>query len=109
MAMEEEDEDLPPLTDLESNKSLKQRDKISKMQWHQKPNKKQVFGPPRGHKVRAVNEMDFAAALKKVKRTGETAQNFRDMITVMFTVLIVFVDLIDRRASPFAPFQSISS
>ena len=52
--------------------------------------------------------MDFAAALKKVKRTGETAQNFRDMITLMFTVLIIFY-LIDRCANPFAPFQSISS
>jgi len=32
MEMEEEDEDLPPLTVLESDKSLKQRNKISKMQ-----------------------------------------------------------------------------
>lgn len=76
MAMEEEEKH-PSLTVLESDKSLKQLNKISKIQRQQKPKKKNVFGPPRGHKVRAVNEMDFAAALEKVKRTGETAKNFR--------------------------------
>jgi len=39
--------------------------------------KRIVFGPPRGQKVRPINEKDFAEALKKVKRTGAAAQDFR--------------------------------
>ena len=35
------------------------------------------LGPPRGVKVRPVTERDLAAALKKVKRTGEAARSFR--------------------------------
>ena len=35
-----------------------------------------MYGPPRGTKVRPVDEKDLAAALKKVKRTGESARNF---------------------------------
>ena len=37
---------------------------------------RRVYGPPRGTKVRPVDEKDLAAALKKVKRTGESARNF---------------------------------
>lgn len=78
MAMEAKDEEHSPTTTaLKSDLSLKQRNKISKMQKQGKLKKKKVFGPPRGHKVRAVDEKDFAEALKKVKRTGETAHTFR--------------------------------
>ena len=37
---------------------------------------RKVYGPPRGTKVRPIDEKDLAAALKKVKRTGESARNF---------------------------------
>jgi len=49
----------------------------SKLKQQRKSKKKNTFGPPRGHKVRPVNEKDLAGALDKVKRTGATAQDFR--------------------------------
>jgi hypothetical protein len=39
--------------------------------------KKSDFGPPPGVKVRPVSAADFKEALEKVKRTGETARDFR--------------------------------
>ena len=42
----------------------------------ERQNKTQITGPPRGAKVRPVNEKDFAEALKKVKRSGETARTY---------------------------------
>lgn len=40
-----------------------------------KKNKKQ-YGPPKGTKLRPVSAKDFQQALKKVKKTGETAERF---------------------------------
>jgi len=57
--------------------SVGQRNKKTKvraLRGGQQPRK--VYGPPRGTKVRPVDEKDLAAALKKVKRTGESARNF---------------------------------
>ena len=57
--------------------SVEQRNKKSRIQARRggrRPRK--VYGPPRGTKVRPVDEKDLAAALKKVKRTGESARNF---------------------------------
>ena len=57
--------------------SVEQRNKKSKIQARRggrRPRK--IYGPPRGTKVRPVDEKDLAAALKKVKRTGESARNF---------------------------------
>ena len=73
----EEDSATKEMPVLNLNKSSKHRNEISKMEEQQKFKKKNIFGPPRGYKVRPVDEKDFAEALKKVKRTGETAQNFR--------------------------------
>lgn len=39
--------------------------------------KRSDFGPAPGVKVRSVCPADFKAALEKVKRTGETARDFR--------------------------------
>ena len=41
-----------------------------------KSKKKSDFGPPRGTKMRAVNVSDFKEALRKVRKTGETAKAF---------------------------------
>ena len=57
--------------------SVEQRNKKTKIQARRGgKSPRKVYGPPRGTKVRPVDEKDLAAALKKVKRTGESARNF---------------------------------
>lgn len=41
-----------------------------------KSRKKSEFGPPKGTKMRAVSVSDFKEALRKVRKTGETAKAF---------------------------------
>ena len=56
--------------------SVEQRNKKTKIRALGSGKARKVYGPPRGTKVRPVDEKDLAAALKKVKRTGESARNF---------------------------------
>jgi len=56
--------------------SVEQRNKKTKIRAFGSGKARKVYGPPRGTKVRPVDEKDLAAALKKVKRTGESARNF---------------------------------
>ena len=57
--------------------SVEQRNKKTKIQALRGGRRLRTdYGPPRGTKVRPVDEKDLAAALKKVKRTGESARNF---------------------------------
>ena len=60
--------------------SVSQRNKKTKIERKGSPDGKKgkrLVGPPMGTKVRPVNEKDLAEALKKVKRTGESARNFQ--------------------------------
>uniref|UniRef100_A0A7S4JN38 AAA+ ATPase domain-containing protein n=1 Tax=Odontella aurita TaxID=265563 RepID=A0A7S4JN38_9STRA len=41
-----------------------------------KRSRKMSVGPPKGTKVRPLDEKDFASALRKVKRTGQAARSF---------------------------------
>ena len=54
--------------------SVQERNKRNKIK--KRKHRKKNIGPPVGQNVRPVDENDFAAALKKVKRTGEAARNF---------------------------------
>jgi len=57
--------------------SVDQRNKKSKIEARKGGSRsRKNYGPPRGTKVRPVDEKDLAAALKKVKRTGESARSF---------------------------------
>ena len=56
--------------------SVEQRNKKTKIRALGSGKARKVYGPPRGTKVRPIDEKDLAAALKKVKRTGESARNF---------------------------------
>ena len=59
--------------------SVEQRNKKNKIEARKggmSGRRRKSYGPPRGTKVRPVDEKDLAVALKKVKRTGESARSF---------------------------------
>jgi len=60
-----------------SSSSANGKNKSSMNSKEQPQDKVMVVGPPKGTKIRAVDCKDFAAALKKVKRTGEAAYGFQ--------------------------------
>lgn len=66
----------------DQNLTVAERNKVHKIQSRlgegrgKKRSRKATVGPPKGTKVRPVDEKDLAAALRKVKRTGQAARSF---------------------------------